>query len=114
MVAGDHKVIRGPIADLDASGARTGYLNLTGAAITYRIGSVTKTNATGGGITVVSETIDGAATDVVEITLNPADTNVPGASKLQHELQITDAAGKVSTVMGGPGSYVVVEPQLIE
>lgn len=102
MVSGDSKTLDIGIVDGDGVAVDVS----TAPAIAYQIAAspaatalVTKTLASG--ITV--------ATSTVSVTLAPADT-ASLAGVYYHELQVTDAGGRVFTALSG---YVTIERDLI-
>ncbi len=98
IYSGDTAIITVTVTDSDNDNAAK---DLTGCSVTYaiykkRVVYLKKTSADGGGIEITD-----ADAGELTITLDPADTaNLPGG-EYEHEVQITDAIGNVSTVAVG-------------
>lgn len=101
MFSGNTKLLRVTVLDQDSV-----VVDLTGASATYvvttRRGNVPLISKTvGAGITITD-----AVNGVLEVTLAPADTE-PLQGAHSHELKVTDAAGRQTTVLFGSLSILV-------
>lgn len=96
---GDTYPFRVPITD-DADPPQP--IDLTSAALAYALmrapGSTPFVNKSiGSGITVVGPPTDG----IVDIVIDPADTEALPAGTYYHEAELTEVSGRVTTVLEG-------------
>jgi len=82
----------------DAAGA---VVNITGATGAFGIGKLDSSgNPKGSSLAAPAVAVTDGAAGTLSVTLVPANT-APLSGDYWHELQLTDAAGKVSTVLYG-------------
>jgi hypothetical protein len=96
MYRGDTAILTVTVTDSDNGDAAK---NITGATVRYvavRRGTAYITKTVGSGIVLTTP-----ASGILTITLDPADTDDLTPGEYEHEVEITDGDGNVSTVTVG-------------
>jgi len=104
---GDSRILTVTVRDEDADGNPGDPIDITNYSFTYSFADSAGAEydfqkSVGSGIEIID-----ATNGVLEVTLDPADTENNGGKTYYHELQYTDTEGNVATVFSGDFEIVL-------